>query len=64
MNGRCHCFVVIVFRVLFEKFHLEKKCGILTDICEYEEDTESWCDCQNTKVLSVGMREEGVPTFT
>lgn len=49
--------------VLFEKFHLEKKCGILTDICEYAGDTESWCDCQNTRVLSVGMREEGVPIF-
>lgn len=40
MNGRCHGFV-IVFRALFEKFHLEKKCGILNDICECAEDTES-----------------------
>lgn len=63
MNGMCHGFVVIIFRALFEKFHLENKCSILNDICECAEDTESWCDYKYIRVLSVGMREEGAPIF-
>lgn len=57
MNGRCHCF--IVFRALFEEFHLEKKCDILNDICECAKDTERWCDYTDTSVSSVEMVEEG-----
>lgn len=57
MNGRCHCF--IVFRALFEKFHLEKKCDILNNICECAKDTEGWCDYKDTSVSSVEMVEEG-----
>jgi len=61
MNGRCHCF--IVFRALFEKFHLEKKCDILNDICECAKDTERWCDYKDTSVSSVEMVEEGGSLF-
>ena len=63
MNGRCHGFVAVVLRALFEKLHLEKKCGILNDICECPEGTESWHDHENTHVLFVGMREDSVPVF-
>lgn len=65
MGGSCHGFVAIVLRVLFEKLHLETKCGILNDICECPDGNESWHDYkQDTRVLLVGMREEGIPVFT
>lgn len=53
----------MVLRALFEKLHLEKKRGILNDICECPEGTESWHDHENTRVMFVGMREDSVPVF-
>lgn len=64
MNGRCHSFIVIVLRALFEKFHLEKQCDILNDICECAKDMENWHDYKNTRVCSMKMKEEGVSLFT
>lgn len=63
MDDRCRGFVVIVFRALFENFHLEKKYSILYDSCECAEAIESRYDCKNSRGSSVGMREVGGPCF-
>lgn len=64
MNGRCHSFIVIVFKALFEMFHLEKKCGIHNEICECAKDMESWHDSKNTRARCfVEKKEEGVFTL-
>lgn len=56
MDGRCHGFVTIVLRVLLEKLHLEKKCGILNNISECPDNTESWRDSKNTRRRNGGGR--------
>lgn len=56
MDGRYHGFVAIVLRVLLEELYLDKKCGILNDICECPDDTEIWHDYTNTKRRKGGVK--------